>query len=153
MAPPAHPPPVAVTAGLHSGVRPPAGADAPRALAADLSHDPPALPLLAGDVGAGDDFAGCLRLFDKLPCRKALVPGNHDVWVRPDDPRGDSLAVYREHLPHAAAEYGFHYLDAEPLVLADSGVAVVGSMNWDDYSWAIDRLPAAAAGWQGRLGR
>jgi hypothetical protein len=36
-------------------------------------------------------------------------------------------------------------------VLADSGVAVVGSMNWYDYSWAIDRLPAAAADWQDRL--
>jgi predicted phosphohydrolase len=151
MAPPAHPLRVAVTADLHWGTRHPAGTDATLALAADLYHDPPDLLLLAGDVGAGDDFAGCLRLFDKLPCRKALVPGNHDVWVRGDDPRGDSLAVYREHLPHVAADHGFHYLDAGPLVLADSGVAVVGSMNWYDYSWAIDRLPAAAPDWQDRL--
>jgi predicted phosphohydrolase len=142
---------IAVTADLHWGTRHPAGNNATRDLAADLYHDPPDLFLLAGDVGAGDDFAGCLRLFDKLPCRKALVPGNHDVWVRPDDPRGDSLVVYREYLPRVAAESGFHYLDAEPLVLPDAGVAVVGSMNWYDYTWAIDRLPAAAADWQDRL--
>lgn len=151
MAPLAHPLRIAVTADLHWGARHPAGNEATRAVAADLYHDPPDLFLLAGDVGAGDDFANCLRLFDKLPCRKALVPGNHDVWVRPDDERGDSLAVYREYLPHIAAEYGFHYLDAEPLVVADSGVAVVGSMNWYDYSWAIDRLPGVAADWQDRL--
>src|SRR5262249_5353990 len=135
MAPPAHPLRIAVTADLHWGTRHPSGADATRALAADLYHDPPDLLLLAGHVGAGDDFADCLRLFDRLPCRKALVPGNHDVRVRPDDPRGDSLAVYREHLLRVAADHGFHYLDAGPLVLADAGVAVVGSMNWYDYTW------------------
>src|SRR5437764_2425772 len=142
---------IAVTADLHWGLRHPAGADATRALVAELYHDPPDLLLLAGDVGAGDDFARCLELFDKLPGRKALVPGNHDIWVRSDDPRGDSLAVYREHLPRVAAEHDFHYLDAGPLVLADAGLAVVGSVNWYDYSWAADRLPAAADDWENRL--
>ena len=31
------------------------------------------------------------------------------------------------------------------------GLAVVGSMNWYDYSWGIDRLRAMAADWRDRL--
>jgi predicted phosphohydrolase len=142
---------IAVTADLHYGTRHQDGNDATHALAADLYHDPPDLFVIAGDVGAGDEFDRCLDLFADLPCQKALVPGNHDVWVRSDDRRGDSLAVYREHLPRVAAGRGFHYLDAGPLILPDVGLAVVGSMNWYDYSWAVDRLPGVAADWRERL--
>src|SRR5687767_5565587 len=120
---------VAITADLHFGHRHPDGSAATHALAGDLFHDPPDLFVIAGDIGAGDEFERCLDLFADLPCRKALVPGNHDVWVRSDDPRGDSLTVYRDHLPRAADARGFHYLDAGPLVLPDAGLAVVGSMN------------------------
>lgn len=142
---------VAVTADLHWGARHPDGAAATRLLAAELDHDPPDLLILAGDIGAGDDFDTCLRLFSGLPCRKALVPGNHDIWVRPDDPRGDSLDVYQQHLPRVAAESGFHYLDHAPLILPEAALAVVGSINWYDYSWAADRLPEVAADWPDRL--
>lgn len=142
---------VAVTADLHYGPRHADGAAATLALAAELYHDPPDLFLLAGDIGAGDEFTRCLDLFADLPCRKALVPGNHDIWVRPDDARGDSLAVYHDHLPRLADERGFHYLDHGPLVRPDAGLAVVGSMNWYDYSWAADRLPGVAADWRDRL--
>src|SRR5262249_21149970 len=105
-----------------------------------LASDPPDVLVLAGDVGAGDDFGRCLELFDSLPCRKALVPGNHDVWVSADDARGDSLWVYREHLPALSARHGFHYLDAAPLLLPEAGLALAGSMNWYDYSWSLDTL-------------
>ena len=142
---------VAVTADLHYGPRHQDGIDATLALAADLYADPPDLFLLAGDVGAGDDFDRCLGLFANLPCQKALVPGNHDIWVRPDDPRGDSLTVYREHLPRVAAAHGFHYLDSGPLVLPEAGLAVVGSMNWYDYSWAVGRRAAVPDDWRDRL--
>src|SRR5438874_1505321 len=142
---------VAVTADLHYGVRHPDGTEATLALAADLFADPPDLFIIAGDIGAGGEFDRCLDLFASLPCQKALVAGNHDIWVRSADPRGDSLAVYREYLPRVAAARGFHYLDHGPLVLPDAGLAVVGSMNWYDYSWAADRLPAAAADWRDRL--
>jgi predicted phosphohydrolase len=142
---------VAVTADLHWGARHPDGAAATRLLAAELDHDPPDLLVLGGDIGAGEDFEACLRLFAGLPCRKALIPGNHDIWVRPDDGRGDSLAVYHDHLPRVAADHGFHYLDRGPLILPEAGLAVVGSMNWYDYSWAADRLPAVADDWQDRL--
>jgi predicted phosphohydrolase len=142
---------VAVTADLHWGIRS-EGDAATRLLVAELSRNPPDLLLLGGDVGAGDDFARCLELFADLPSRKALVPGNHDVWVTDGDPRGDSLAVYREHLPAVSANAGFHYLDAGPLVLADAGLAIVGSMNWYDYTWCdLDALAAHFPDWRDRL--
>lgn len=125
---------LAFTADLHWGIRADGDA-ATRLLAASLHADPPDVLVLAGDVGAGDEFAGCLALFGGLPGCKALVPGNHDVWVRADDPRGDSLRVYREHLPLLCAGHGFHYLDQGPLLLPDAGLALAGSMNWYDYSW------------------
>jgi predicted phosphohydrolase len=117
----------------------------------DLYDHPPDLLILAGDIGAGDDFERCLALFADLPSRKALVPGNHDVWVAGADARGDSWHVFNEHLPKLSAQYGFHYLDHRPLILPDAGLAVVGTMNWYDYSWAIDDLPKFAADWEERL--
>jgi predicted phosphohydrolase len=132
-------PRLAFTADLHWGNRP-EGDEAVRSLVACLLDKPPDVLVLAGDVGSGSDFDACLELFDGLSCRKALVPGNHDIWVTPDDARGDSLQVYNEHLPRVAAAHGFHYLDQGPLLLPDADVALVGSMNWYDYSWSIDAL-------------
>ncbi|HKB41930.1 MAG TPA: metallophosphoesterase [Gemmataceae bacterium] len=132
---------IAITADLHWGAtNHPRGDEASRRLVAFLERRPPDLLLIAGDVGAGPHFAPCLELFAGLGCRKALVPGNHDVWVTEDDPRGDSYRVYREHLPRLSAEYGFHYLDDGPLLLPEARLAVVGSMNWYDYSFAIEAL-------------
>ncbi len=130
---------IAITADLHWGGARGRGDAATRRLAAFLHDRPPDLLILAGDIGAGDDFGPCLELFADLSCRKALVPGNHDIWVTDSDGRGDSLRVYREHLPQLSAAAGFHYLDAGPLLL-DADLAVVGSMNWYDYSWALDAL-------------
>ena len=76
--------------------------------------------VLAGDVGAGDRFGECLARFADLPCLKAAVPGNHDVWVLPDDVRGDSLHLYRELLPATCAAHRVHYLDQAPLVLPEA---------------------------------
>jgi predicted phosphohydrolase len=130
-------PSIAVTADLHWGHHA-RGNAAVTLLAEYLQGRPPDLLLLAGDIGTGANFTACLSLFDGLPCVKALVAGNHDIWVLRDDQRGDSLAVYERHLRAAAEAHGFHYLDAKPLFLADFDLAVVGSMNWYDYSWAID---------------
>src|SRR5438067_12658517 len=102
---------IALTADLHWGIRP-AGDAATRQLVADLAAAPPDVLVVAGDVGAGADFERCLQLFANLPSRKVLIPGNHDIWVEGDDPRGDSRRVYSEHLPGASARHGFHYLDA-----------------------------------------
>jgi predicted phosphohydrolase len=142
---------IAVTADLHWGTND-AGDAATRRLVGALSAEPPDLLLLAGDIGAAHEFEPCLALFDGLDCRKALVPGNHDVWVIENDVRGDSLAVYHEYLPARCAEHGFHYLDHGPLALPEAGVALAGTMNWYDYSWADPAaLAAAFPDWQDRL--
>jgi predicted phosphohydrolase len=128
---------VAVTADLHWGHR--AGTEATLLLVDYLRAHPPDLLIVAGDVGSGEHFADCLALFADLPCRKALVPGNHDVWVSREDER-DSLALYESDLPAACAKHGFHYLDGGPLLVPEADLAVVGSMNWYDYSWSLEKL-------------
>jgi predicted phosphohydrolase len=140
---------IALTADLHWGHR--TGGDATRLLATYLSENPPDLLILAGDIGTGPLFPDCLRLFADLPCRKALVPGNHDVWVSPDGQGADSLEKYERLLPAAAQEYSFHYLDQGPLLFPEVGLAVVGSMNWYDYSWALAGLRRNFPEEEGRL--
>jgi hypothetical protein len=132
---------IAVTADLHWGHR--HGADATRLLVSFLQAQPPDLLILAGDLGTGPLFAECLQLFDGLSCQKALVPGNHDLWVQADNAPYDSLQLYHELLPADAARHGFHYLDAAPLVLSDAGLTVVGSVNWYDYSWGLEAIRQA----------
>jgi predicted phosphohydrolase len=143
---------LAFTADLHWG--PHRHGDAATRLLADfLRRQPPDVLVLAGDVGAASDFEKCLGLFGDFPGRKALVPGNHDIWVQDDDPRGDSLEVYRRHLPDRCAEVGFHYLDHGPLYIPEADLALVGSINWYDYSWSIDALRARLPDWRQRLSR
>jgi 3',5'-cyclic AMP phosphodiesterase CpdA len=140
---------LALTADLHWGTHA-RGDEATRHLLTFLAADPPDLLVLGGDVGAAHRFDECLGLFQKLDCRKALVPGNHDIWVVADDPRGDSWRVYRHHLPAVCAEHGFHYLDGGPLLLPEADLGLVGSINWYDYSWSLDQLQQFP-GWEERL--
>jgi len=144
---------IAITADLHWGVRHRAGNEATRQLVEHLERDPPDLLILGGDIGAGEQFGECLDLFRNLNCLKAAVPGNHDVWVNSNDARGDSRQVYREHLPAECERRGFDYLDQGPLVLPELDLAIVGTMNWYDYSWSIDDLPKFADDWEDRLKR
>lgn len=126
---------IGVTADLHWGIRS-AGDAATKRLTEDLRRDPPDLLILAGDVGAGDDFPRCLEQFTAIPCRKALVPGNHDIWVTGDDGRGNSWTVYQDWLPRVSSAHDFHYLDQGPITLTEHDLAIVGTMNWYDGSWA-----------------
>jgi predicted phosphohydrolase len=142
---------IAATADLHFGTRHTAGNEATLQLVARLIETPPDVLILAGDIGAGEDFQRCLALFDKLNCKKALVPGNHDIWVRTFDGRGDSKRVYDEHLPRISAEHGFTYLDRSPLDCPEADLTIVGNMNWYDYSWDIALLKEATADWEERL--
>jgi predicted phosphohydrolase len=144
---------LALTADLHWGAHREDGDNCTRRLVDDLIEELPDVLILGGDVGAGDDFERSLELFDGLSCRKALVPGNHDVWVREEDARGDSWAVYSEYLPALSARHGFQYLDLGPLLLPEDGLAIVGSMNWYDYSWSIAELPKYDVHWEERLRR
>jgi 3',5'-cyclic AMP phosphodiesterase CpdA len=141
---------LAATADLHWSIRP-AGDNATRQLVDFLRAQPPDVLILGGDLGAGDDFPTCLALFDSLDCKKALVPGNHDIWVEQDDRRGDSLQVYRDWLPRQAADHGFHYLDQGPLLFPEANLGLVGSINWYDYSWALAALKARLPDWEYRL--
>jgi 3',5'-cyclic AMP phosphodiesterase CpdA len=141
---------IALTADLHWGQNP-VGDQATRGLVEWLKDHPPDVLVLGGDQGTVDHFQECLALFADLACLKALVPGNHDVWVTDEDPRGDSLAVYQEHLPGLSVAAGFHYLDQGPMLLADAGLAVVGSINWYDYSWSIEHMQREVPDWEWRL--
>jgi predicted phosphohydrolase len=129
---------LAITADQHWGHG--RGHDENRLLVEFLRGQPPDVLILAGDIGTGAHFAECLAQFDTLSCRKALIPGNHDIWVSQSAPDYDSLALYREVLPRTAAAHGFVYLDHGPLLLPEAGLALVGSINWYDYSWAQDSL-------------
>src|SRR5438132_14213303 len=97
---------LAVTADLHWG-HGPRGDRASLLLRDFLLSHPPDVLLLAGDQGTREHFDQCLELFADLRCVKALVPGNHDLWVEDNDPRGDSLSVYQQHLPRVCAAHGF----------------------------------------------
>jgi hypothetical protein len=141
---------IAVTADLHWG-HSRLGDEATRLLRQHLDREPVDLLLLGGDIGTGEHFDSCLRLFADLSCRRALVPGNHDLWVVEGDSRGDSLHVYQHHLPALCAANQIHYLDQGPLILADAGLAVVGTVNWYDYSWSLDRLKAETPNWDWHL--
>jgi 3',5'-cyclic AMP phosphodiesterase CpdA len=132
-------PTIAVTADLHWGHQA-RGDAAVQQLAEFVVRQQPDLFLLAGDVGSADHFGTCLSLFDQFAGVKALVAGNHDIWVLPDDSRGDSLDVYDRHLPEVARRHGFHYLDAGHLLLPKYELSVAGSINWYDYSWSIDMV-------------
>jgi len=129
---------LAITADLHWG-HGGRGEEATRLLASFLHQRTPDVLVLAGDIGTEYYFEECLRLFDDLPCRKALVPGNHDLWVRPDHGR-DSLQLYEKDLAEICRQHNFHYLDRGPLVLPKAGMALVGSINWYDYSWSREAL-------------
>jgi 3',5'-cyclic AMP phosphodiesterase CpdA len=127
-----------ITADLHWGHA--RGQEQTRSLAGFVREDPPDVLVIAGDVGSGPNFAECLELFRHIPCQKAVVPGNHDIWVPTEETEIDSQMMYEVVLPRAAAEYGFHYLDTGPLILPLSDLALVGTINWYDYSWAIDQM-------------
>jgi predicted phosphohydrolase len=141
---------IAITADLHYGHNR-LGDEATQLLREHLLGQPPDLFLLGGDIGTDDHFAACLQFFRDLPCPKALIPGNHDLWVAADDRRGDSLDLYEQRLPQLCAMHGYHYLDRAPLILTDANLAIVGSINWYDYSWSLDRLKAEVPDWQWHL--
>src|SRR5437016_1290535 len=120
---------IAITADLHWGHHP-LGDEATRGLVDFLKAQAPDLILLGGDQGTEDHFGACLKLFAGFSCAKALVPGNHDIWVAANDARGDSLHLYQHLLPELCSALGFHYLDQGPLILPEADLAIAGSINW-----------------------
>ncbi|QVL32644.1 metallophosphoesterase [Telmatocola sphagniphila] len=142
---------IAVTADLHFGTRHTSGYQATLDLYSDLADNTPDILILAGDIGAGEEFERCLSLFQALECQKLVVPGNHDIWVRQGDERGDSFQVYDRYIPELCDRYGFHYLDHAPYLFSHEGLAIIGSMNWYDGSWGAEQLRLRVPDWQERL--
>ncbi|GIW72365.1 MAG: hypothetical protein KatS3mg102_1907 [Planctomycetota bacterium] len=118
--------------------------------------------VLAGDLACGDarGLAALFAAFAGFPGPRAFVPGNHDLWSRPDEGPG-SLRLYEEVLPALGQQHGFAMLDTGPVrVPQDSGagagraVALAGSYGGYDFSLApLGDLPPAArqrvrAGWR-----
>ena len=124
---------LAITGDLHWGMSPKGDAATEALLQRVVELQPEAL-VLAGDIGEDDQFAAGLQRFQGLPGVKLLVPGNHDLWTRASSPA--SLELYDERLPAIAAEHGFHYLDHAPYLSAGGAEAIVGNINWYDYSFA-----------------
>ncbi|HTE20257.1 MAG TPA: metallophosphoesterase, partial [Armatimonadota bacterium] len=128
---------LAVTADLHWGLSA-EGDAATRELARCVEKLSPDVFAIAGDVGEGSDFGRGLSLFGTLSCGRLVIPGNHDLWTR--DPDQSSLALYEERLANIAAKHGFQYLDLQPYLSPNGSEAVVGSINWYDYSFADPEL-------------
>jgi predicted phosphohydrolase len=135
---------LAVTADLHFGLSD-RGDAATRELARQAAEAAPDAFVIAGDVGEGEEFVPCLQLFAGLACPRLVLPGNHDLWVRRPSSAA-SLYLYERRLPALAAGAGFHYLDGSPFLPPEASLAVVGSMNWYDYSFADPALEAEFPG-------
>lgn len=131
-------PKIAITADLHWGL--PKCNAANTAVVESLRKNPPDLLLVGGDQGAEFHFSDCLEALATIGCPVGLVAGNHDIWVRAEDARGDSWQVFDHLLPMECARRGFHYLDHGPWVLPAWDLAIVGTMNWYDHSWGREEL-------------
>lgn len=131
---------VAVTADLHFGLSP-EGDRATRRLLERLEADPPDVLILAGDTGVRESMEKGLRVFRHLPSVKLLTAGNHDLWAVGEG--GDSLEIYSHEIAETASDAGFRYLDDGPWIAPDRSLAVVGSVNWYDYSLASEKVLAA----------
>jgi predicted phosphodiesterase len=91
--------------------------------------------VLVGDtaVADGDSLEQCLSRFTfKGP--KLFVAGNHELWTKCDD----SYQIFTEELPRRIRELGWHWLETDPFVAGE--VAIVGSVGWYDYSFAVKEL-------------
>lgn len=143
---------LAVTSDLHWGLDP-AGDQATRELARQVEVLAPDVFVISGDVGEGECFLQCLELFSRLDGARLVVPGNHDLWTRA--PTDMSWERYLRVLPELAEAAGFHYLDHQPFLSPMEGVAIVGSINWYDYSFAAPEVerehPNAAEMYQAKL--
>ncbi len=98
------------------------------------------LLVLVGDSAAVDlaILERLLSLFDAFNGRRLFVAGNHELWVAPG---ADSFRRWEVELADVCKRAGYHYLDALPFV--ESGLAIVGSVGWYDYTFrsASLRIP------------
>jgi predicted MPP superfamily phosphohydrolase len=107
-------------------------------LASDIASQEPDVVALGGDIGevyhSLDCFDACLSLFrEALKDIPILVlPGNHDLWVPPEDVIWNSLDLFNDLLPRIVQTHGCHWLETENFI--HGKVAIVGSYLHYDYS-------------------
>jgi Icc-related predicted phosphoesterase len=91
--------------------------------------------LVVGDTATseGDALERCLSRF-QFAGPKLIVAGNHDLWTH----EADSYRIFTEDLPKRVRALGWQWLEEEPLVIGDVGIA--GSVGWYDYSFAWPAL-------------
>lgn len=109
--------------------------------------------MVAGDLTANDVLLEkTLTLLRPFAKEAVFVPGNHDLWCRPDDP--DSRRRYEEILPSRVRSAGFHAPfapDTRPPLLF--GHRFVGATGWFDYSLRNRDLDAQFTAERYREGR
>lgn len=91
--------------------------------------------LVVGDtaVGDGEALEQCLSRF-RFAGPKLFVAGNHELWtVGPD-----SYHLLTDSLPHRIEALGWQWMQTGPFVAGE--VAIVGSVGWYDYSFAVPSL-------------
>jgi predicted phosphohydrolase len=137
---------IIITADLHYNVK--RSREPARHMIERIKGARPDVVALVGDT-AGHDLSvlsECLRLFADYNGHKLFVAGNHELWSH----AGDSWERYERHLPDAAREAGFHYLDESPLIVDD--IAFVGSVGWYDYSFRYEDLGVPLRFYEAKVG-
>ena len=90
--------------------------------------------LMIGDAGVADDdsIESCLRAFT-FDGPKLFVPGNHELWSH-----RNGVDLLEDELPRRVEACGWRWLPREPFLL--DGLAIVGSIGWYDYAFAVPAL-------------
>ncbi len=100
-------------------------------MAERMMKERPDVLILAGNLGVGaTHFADALTLFDGADCQRLLIAGNQDLWCPVDRIQSDEL--WASHLPAAADQHGFHWLEGGNIILDEIGFC--GTLAWYDYS-------------------
>jgi 3',5'-cyclic AMP phosphodiesterase CpdA len=128
---------LAVTADLHWGLRP-RGDEATLRLRDDVLERQPDVLLILGDVAENERVRDCLSLFTEVEAARLVVAGNHDLWTRRPSPR--SRLIWELDFPEAARSAGFHDLETGNWLSPDGRLAIAGSINWYDYTFADPEL-------------
>ena len=121
-------PRIVITSDTHLGIT-----SLPRLikLLNDIRAAKPDALAIAGDIGEGTENIGiALEEFKSLGIPIAACAGNHDIWNL--DKFHPSELLWTQILPNIANENKTIWLENE--ILTVSGVAIVGSIGWYDYS-------------------
>jgi hypothetical protein len=131
---------IGCTADLHYGIDPSVSRHIEAFIERAIAPAGLDVLILAGDLAesAGLSYTDVGRHHQRLltmvrnaaGCPVAFCAGNHDIWST--DPWLDSLTIYQQVLPEAAARTGTTYLDAGNLAVGS--VLIAGCYGHYDYS-------------------